>query len=538
MKIAFLYFKEYIASTVYDHIHSFERYSSNDFTYIDISNQFLTAEELNQFNVVIIHYTIFLFLDDRCPAWLRLVLRKTSTKKVVFIQDEYRLVNDIIENLNFIKADLLYTCVPNSEIEKVYPKDKLPNLIKINTLTGFISEELLSMPRASYDERKVDVVYRARKLSAWYGRLGQEKWVIAERFVQDAKKYQLATDISYKKDRIYGENWIKFLQGAKAAIGCESGASVFDFTGDIQKNVEQYESENPKASFEEIEEKFFKGLDGKIKLNQISPRCFECAALGTLMILYEGEYSNILKPWRHYIPLKKDHSNMKEVVDFIRCRKKWEAITTYAFEEIAMNKEYSYKHFIQKFENDLKEFFKFNSPTEKRPIIINSLLQQEVFYKKTTLRFKLTDILKYLANKILGIKSKEYIILLKRRIMLSIRTLQSLIKSHNKNHYKYALRKNFCEEYKFVNDVKEYITCIKEKCNYFPIKIENEKSDECIIIISDNFNNVENIDFSFFSEYLGKITVKIEDSWGVPQNIKGKSHTLKYPTLLTNNRIL
>ena len=95
-------------------------------------------------------------------------------------------------------------------------------------------------------------------------------------------------------------------------LGVESGASVFDFTGEIQSKVEQYEKENPGADFYEIRDKFFKKEDGKISLNQISPRCFEAAALKTLMILYEGEYSGILVPWRHYVPLKKDHSNIRK----------------------------------------------------------------------------------------------------------------------------------------------------------------------------------------------------------------------------------
>jgi hypothetical protein len=36
------------------------------------------------------------------------------------------------------------------------------------------------------------------------------------------------------------------------------------------------------------------------------------------MVLFEGRYSGVLKPHRHYIPLKKDFSNFDEVVAKIR----------------------------------------------------------------------------------------------------------------------------------------------------------------------------------------------------------------------------
>src|SRR3972149_8484706 len=267
MDIAFLYIKEKIASTVYDHIDAFQKYSTHKVYYFDISNQKLTLEDLNKFDVVVVHYTISIFNDCRCPSWLKLCLRYTPAKKIVFIQDEYRVVNDVVANLDYLKVDLLFTCVPKNEIEKIYPISKLPNLKKVNTLTGFVPENLLGLPFVPYSKRPIDVVYRARKLSAQYGKLGQEKWIIAEKFLADSKKYNLKTDISYhEKDRIYGKNWVTFLQKSKAALGSESGASVFDFSGEIQKNVEAHEQEHPDASFMEIEEKFFKGLDGRIKV--------------------------------------------------------------------------------------------------------------------------------------------------------------------------------------------------------------------------------------------------------------------------------
>ncbi|MBT8506740.1 hypothetical protein B1F79_04690 [Coxiella-like endosymbiont of Rhipicephalus sanguineus] len=81
------------------------------------------------------------------------------------------------------------------------------------------------------------------------------------------------------------------------------------------KSTYQLENENDPEVAERILE-LLESIGEKIDYNQISPRHFEAVATKTLQILYEGEYSNILKPWVHYVPLKKDYSNFDEVCNF------------------------------------------------------------------------------------------------------------------------------------------------------------------------------------------------------------------------------
>ena len=538
MKIAIFYIGEKIANTVYDHLMSFQTYGQHTYYYVDVLKDKIFSKCAEKYDAIIVHYTVSLFNDERCPAWLRLMLRNAKAKKIVFIQDEYRRVNDVIENLDFIKADVLYTCVPESEIEKVYPTEKLPSLIKLNTLTGFVPEILLSRYRPAYEERQLDVVYRARKLSAWYGRLGQEKWLISEKFNQDTKKYNLKTDISYhEKDRIYGNQWIDFLTNSKAAIGCESGASVFDFTGTIQDQVEAYEKTHPDATFEEIEEKFFKGLDGQIKLNQISPRCFECAALGTLMVLYEGDYSNILNPWLHYVPIKKDHSNMDAVVGAINSPEEWRRITQNAFEEIAMNQNYHYSGFIKKFERDLEHFFNMVPPIQQNGPVVSDL-KSNFISKKQSVYARIMPLLKNLVNKAVGEEITNTSILYKRRIALSLQTLRSLYYDHEGSFifYFYSIKKDFCEEYQFIKNIKEYILCIKEKCNFVPLSIKNDRDKKKTrVYVSNNLKQNKNFCFSFSKASTGEICfLEVDNCWGIPQNIRGKSITLKYIKISDN----
>lgn len=334
------------ASTVTDHINALCRHTGHKVRRITLNGDLPAALDLARFDAVIVHYSLVLSDDRHVSKRARERLREFKGLKGIFIQDEYRWVNAAVEAMDQIRADILFTCVPEDEVDKVYAQPAMSRIRKVNTLTGFVPSELLRIPSLGYHERPIDVGYRSRKLSAVYGELGQEKWQLAVRFAADAAKYGLSADISCDEaDRIYGRKWIDFVRKCRAMLGSESGASLFDFTGELRPRVEELERELPGLPFEEIRERLFPGQDARVRMNQISPRCFEAAALRTLMVLYEGQYSGILQPWRHYVPLKKDHSNMDEVVTALRDPARWQEIVDRAYEEVACDRRWSYETF-------------------------------------------------------------------------------------------------------------------------------------------------------------------------------------------------
>ncbi|MDF3047363.1 MAG: hypothetical protein K0R73_481 [Candidatus Midichloriaceae bacterium] len=349
------------------YLEALSKYLDGEVTPLDSYHSDIT--HLDNFDVVILHYSVLIVRDSYLTVATRQALHDFRGTKVLIIQDEYRWINDTVSCMQFLEFDLLLTCMPNGYIEEVYPKAKLPNLKKINVLTGYVYDEMRNFPVKSYDERNLDVVYRAHKLSAWYGRLGREKWQIAEQFSARAKNLPIRSDVSYlSKDRIYGDKWIDFLCSSKCALGTESGASVFDFDDTIRKQVEKFETENPNTSFEVIEEKFFLGLDGKIKQNQISPRIFEYAACRNLMILFEGEYSGMMQPFEHYLPLKKDFSNFDEIITLIQDKQVWERITDKAYKELILSEKYTYKTFIEKLNLIIEELTRLKPPSSIGPL--------------------------------------------------------------------------------------------------------------------------------------------------------------------------
>lgn len=348
------------ASTVTDHLDAFLNFSKHSVTQLSFLRHLPSQLDLNRFDVVVIHYTIAIgymaehFISHKTKE----IIRDFKGLKVVFIQDEYRSVNAVLQTLEFIGADVLFTCVPENEISKVYSDMALPNVLKANTLTGYVPKSLLNKRVPRISERRIDVGYRTRKPPYWLGELGYEKWQIADAFKEQVKHSGLVLDLSYDESRrIYGEDWINFVSSCKAMLGVESGSSVFDFSGDLQKTVDSYVAQEPKVEFSVVQEKFLRPYENLIRLNQISPRCFEAAALRTVMVLYEGEYSGILQPWRHYIPIKKNFSNFKEVLAILNDDNKLQEMADRTYSEIALNPLYSYKHFIAGFDEVIETAF-------------------------------------------------------------------------------------------------------------------------------------------------------------------------------------
>lgn len=344
------------ASTVTDHLDAFRRFSQHNVFELSFIRELPSRVALERFDAIAIHYSTALgyYVDHYISDAARQRVRDFPGLKIAFIQDEYRMIDRVHEVLRFLGIDILFTCVPTPEIEKVYPSPKLPGATRINNLTGYVPEALLSQPAAPVAERPIDVGYRTRRMPYWLGALGVEKSWIADEFAARARDSDLRLDISCNEaDRLYGARWTEFVGSCKAMLGVESGASVFDFTGDLQKQVDAYVAAHPQATFEEVQAKFLLPYEGKIRLNQISPRCFEAAALRTAMVLFEGEYSGVLEPWRHYLPLKKDFSNFPEVLAALRDQAGRQRLVDRTFEEVARNPAWSYRTFIGQFDDVL-----------------------------------------------------------------------------------------------------------------------------------------------------------------------------------------
>lgn len=337
-------------TAIHDHLDSFSRYSRHAITYAIGTSDQDEIPSLNSYDAVIIHYSLRLSIEN--SNWTlsdkaKNMLQSYTGLKVVFIQDEYDTTNIAIQWMQTLGIQLVFTCVPKHYIRHVYPVEKLPQVTFITNLTGYVPESLIHYPIKRIADRQTVIAYRGRNLPYWYGALGQEKGFIGKRMKDFCIKKAIPHDIEWDDSkRIYGDNWHQFLASAKATLGTESGANVIDFDGSISKNIIDYLAENPTASFSDASQRFIGNAEGYVKMNQISPKIFEAICLHTALILFEGDYSGVVEPHTHYIPLKKDFSNIEEVLEKVQNDAYLEHLTTRAFQDIVLSGKYSYQSFV------------------------------------------------------------------------------------------------------------------------------------------------------------------------------------------------
>lgn len=340
--------------TVREHVRALEYGLDADVLKVDYA--IASRIDFSKFDVVILHYSLIIASPRYISARLKEQLRRFSGLCILFIQDEYRWIDRTAEAIRDLGVAVVFTVVNPDVVRKIYHHPWCNNLRFEQTLTGFVPEPWLQLSVPDYEQRPIDVGYRARKVPAWLGRQAEIKWKIGEKFAADAARFKLKVDIAFDEARrIYGTRWIEFLSGCRAVLGTESSASVCDFSGEIQKNTERHLAAHPGTSSEQLRALYFSDVDGKIAINVISPRCFEAAALRTLMIMYPGEYSGVLTAGRHYVPLQPDHSNMEEVVDVLRTPKFARSIIRAAYEEVACSKRWTYAALAAQVDRVIKE---------------------------------------------------------------------------------------------------------------------------------------------------------------------------------------
>jgi len=346
------------AATVSEYQDALLKYSRHTVYEISMLHHFPARVDLDRFDVVVTHYSLSIgpLLQHYLGADLVKRLKRFRGLKAAFLQDEYREIQTYWRHINELGFDVLFSCVPDDEIPKVYPAERVPKLRVINVLTGYVPEALIAQDVLPIAQRPIDVGYRTRKMPYWLGKLGHEKWFIAEEFERRASGVELKLDLSTKEgERLYGDAWTNFVASSRAVIGVESGASIIDFDGQLERRVEEFVAKHPGASFEEVFELFLAPYEDSLRLHQISPRCFEAAALRTPMVLFEGAYSGVLEPGRHFIPLKKDFSNFDDVVNKLCDPAYLQEMADRTYSEVALNERYSYRAFIQKIDAALAE---------------------------------------------------------------------------------------------------------------------------------------------------------------------------------------
>jgi hypothetical protein len=313
-----------------------------------------------RFRVIVLHYSLFGWPQHHYlrRAFREYLASSDSSYKVAFFQDEFRYCPQRFAFLNQYDVDCVYTLVEPAYFKDTYRKFTRVRKL-VNCIPGYVSEDLIAVAgrwTKPDRDRRIDIGYRARPLDYYMGKGAQEKAGIAIEFVRRAASLNLRLDIAWdERSRLYGSNWYKFMRDCRAVLGVEAGVSIFDTDGTIRQQVEGLLAANAGISFQEVHDTLLYQWEDRIPYRTISPRHFEAAAFRVCQILFEGEYSGILQPMVHYIPLRKDFANFDEVIRLFADADVRHGLTENAYRDLIASGRYSYERFLASFDAELRD---------------------------------------------------------------------------------------------------------------------------------------------------------------------------------------
>ncbi len=312
--------------TTIDHLHSFRHHlPQSDVQYLHFQQPI--PDEIGEVSpdLLIVNYD---FLNYRfTPLWPYIKNRhrqvaRAASHVVAIAQDDF-WANELLDDWCMSwDVDRILTPI-DTDRHVLYPRAIKSKKFRTG-LTGYVRSGPAPTTKP-LRERPIDLGQRVREMPPHLGRLAQAKSRQALVMAEAARQAGFVVDVSNRvEDSFIGTAWSEFLESCKFTVGMKGGASLHDPKGLIHTRVQSYIASHPNADFDEIERQCFSGKDMKNVFTAISPRLFEAALAGTCQILERDDYLGVLEPWRHYIPLDEDFSNIDEVVramrDLDRCQ--------------------------------------------------------------------------------------------------------------------------------------------------------------------------------------------------------------------------
>jgi hypothetical protein len=275
------------------------------------------------------------------------LIRRLPQPKAYFIGNEYKLMPQKMEFCERLALRLLVSQTRSPRVHHLY-RERLRCAVVGIPNTGL--DPLLFRAETPCAERPIDLGYRAEVPELYIGHT--ERRDIADFFRENADRLRLRVDISLdRRCRLAGRDWAQFLDRCKGQLGTEAGGDFFELTDETRLKVNEYTASHPDAGFPKIWDRFFQHYRDPVPIRIISGRNVEAAATRTVQLLFEGVYDGYLQPDEHYIPMKKDLSNVDEALEKFRDDAYCRRVTAQAY-ELAMT-EFRYDRLIDVFADTL-----------------------------------------------------------------------------------------------------------------------------------------------------------------------------------------
>jgi len=307
------------------------------------------------FDLAILTYEVVALRN--IPFWGAIVKRlapllRASRTRVVMPQDDYSTCAALDEFI--VKHDVQFVFSPlTRDLHMLYPKSIARGVRFHEAFTGYW-ESSTALPiekfRKPFKERSIDLGQRVSFLPPQLGPAAQRKGQLAVAFAERAETEGFTCNVSTKSsDVLVGEAWWRFLGDMRFTVGRLGGASIADPRGRLAQRVMQLQMRDPLITHDEIARRLKTDLLPQGDFSAISPRLFECAAMGVCQVLEEAHYVDGFEPWRDYLPLASDLSNTAEVFEAMRDWDRCEEIAASAENVLIRSGRHSYRQFVKRF---------------------------------------------------------------------------------------------------------------------------------------------------------------------------------------------
>jgi hypothetical protein len=344
-----------LASATARHVRALERSGSrHEVTYYNAVHR--TPEWLRflRFDAVVLHATwLGMCSSPTFPLWKWSArwLADVERPKLALPQEEFDGAEVLDEWLYELGVTDVFSVFDEGRRAVLYPL--MRDRARFHRcLACYVDEETaarLAGRQTPARDRPLGLVYRAKRLPFRFGSHGQLPRVLGEAVRARAEARGLACDISTRAEDTIRTGWFEFLMSGRATIGCESGSSALDRRGEIRAAIDALLAEDPELSFEAVRTRLPPGWDDHAFFT-VDARHLEAAMTGTAQILVEGGYDGILEPERHYLSVRRDLSNLDEVLERATDAHLLEHLAESAHADLVASGRYGYRRFAEQLE--------------------------------------------------------------------------------------------------------------------------------------------------------------------------------------------
>jgi spore maturation protein CgeB len=298
----------------------------------DLVGYFRNLRRIKEYQLIIVgHGSVHSKVLMPTASWL--IQRRG--KLVVLGSNEYTHMADKIEFIQATKADFICSQLPLETAKWLY--QECTDSRVLSTPHALNPDKFHPDPSVS---RSIDIGFLGDLYHSTIGDM--ERTNLIQFFQAHGSNLGLNCDIRFH--RVPVGAWADFLRHCKGIVGAESGTYYLSRTGQTIDDAKAYINANPSATFEQVFDSFFKHSQDTISGKCVSSRHFEPIGTKTCQILVEGDYNGILVADEHYISVKKDLSNIDDVVARIKDEAYRVAMVERTYEYVMA--EHTYQHRI------------------------------------------------------------------------------------------------------------------------------------------------------------------------------------------------